>query len=448
MKNLIATKLVTLAACASKSVGTAASSTDHTPSRSQAFPSKTSLIASIPRGGGWDKDEQGSDSEPKQSAKKQNRSKKKRQRQKDTASKSKMDDKKSNGQNSSATPPKQKQEPPNKIVEEIVQQKDFYQILGVSKSASQVEIKKAYRRRAVNVHPDKTGGDRRAFDKVAESYDILSDETKRQIYDRFGKEGLANGGSTPSPSSYQDVFRSMFQQQSYGRPRQNYTMRYQLEVTLEDLYNGLTQDVVVSSPNERKRQKNVQVHIPKGSIQGQPIVLSGEMDFSDDTPGDLVFIVSQAPHPVFTRQGHDLAMELTISLEDAICGLQREIKHLDGSSFWIESARTDENPVMIQTGEVSYLLRKIWWTALKIIHLSPFILYCRFKFSKAEECPRRTKRMTMGICTFNFALRCPKPKMDPCQKRNRWSWVVCFQNFKVVLKEKNLRCRTEFAHCK
>lgn len=346
MKNLNATKLVTLAACVSKSVVSAGLPSDR-PTCSLGFLSKASQL----RGGGIDKDDQGSDYEPKKQSKKQNRSKKKRQRPKDATQKSKTHDDKAKDQKSPATPPKQDKDKPNKVVEEIVRQEDFYEILGISRSASAVEIKKAYRRRAVLVHPDKTGGDRRAFDKVAEGYDILSDDTKRQIYDRFGKDGLANGGS--SVSSYQDVFRNMFQQQSYGRPRQNRTMRYQLEVTLEDLYNGIVHDVVVTSPIERKRQKSVQVHIPKGSIQGQPIVLSGEMDFADDTPGDLVFVISQTPHPVFTRKGNDLAMEMTISLEEAICGLQREIKHLDGSSIWVESARNDGNPVMIQTGEVS-----------------------------------------------------------------------------------------------
>ncbi|CAJ1927684.1 unnamed protein product [Cylindrotheca closterium] len=258
--------------------------------------------------------------------------------------------------------------PNQRIVEEIVKQTDYYQILGIPNhkkgSLTKVEIQKAYRKRAVQVHPDKTGGDRRAFDKVAESFDVLSDDSKRELYDRFGKQGLGNGGASASgmPGQFQDIFQSMFQQggqrQSYGRTRQNYTMRYQIEVTLEELYNGTTQDVLVTAPTtERRRQKSVQVNIPKGSIPGQSIVLSGEMDFANDIPGDLIFVVSQRPHPVFTRKGHDLAMELEISLEEAICGLQREIRHLDGSNLWIASASREGNdaPHIIQTGEVQVL---------------------------------------------------------------------------------------------
>lgn len=255
--------------------------------------------------------------------------------------------------------------PNQEIVEEIVEQTDYYEILGIPNhkkgSVTKVEIQKAYRKRAVQVHPDKTGGDRRAFDKVAESFDVLSDDEKREIYNRYGKEGLENGGGgATGAGQFQDIFQSMFQQtggqrQSFGRTRQNYTMRYQIEVTLEDLYNGATQDVLVTAPStERRKPKSVEVHIPKGSISGQSIVLSGEMDFANDTPGDLIFVVSQRPHPVFTRKGHDLAMEMTISLEEAICGLKREIRHLDGSNVWIASAPNEgkETPRIIQTGEV------------------------------------------------------------------------------------------------
>jgi DnaJ-class molecular chaperone len=115
--------------------------------------------------------------------------------------------------------------------------------------------------------------------------------------------------------------------------------------------------VLVTPPNGRDKQKRVQVHISRGSISGQSILLSGEMDFAThDTPGDLIFVLTQAPHPIFTRKEHDLAMELTISLEEAICGLQRPIRHLDGTDIWILSARhNDETPIAIQTGDVQVL---------------------------------------------------------------------------------------------
>jgi DnaJ-class molecular chaperone len=112
-------------------------------------------------------------------------------------------------------------------------------------------------------------------------------------------------------------------------------------------------------------------------VSGQSIVLSGEADFNQETtPGDIIFILTQAPHKTFTRKGHDLAMELTIGLDEAICGFQRPIHHLDGTEIWIESAHntkhvysTDDgkgtsrdsvsqsisSPLIIQTGEVQVL---------------------------------------------------------------------------------------------
>lgn len=158
------------------------------------------------------------------------------------------------------------------------------------------------------------------------------------------------------------MFRSFFgpggsQQQPFRS--QNHTVRYQLEVTLEDLYNGLTKSILVEQPANGKR-KSVQVHIPRGMASGESVILSGEMDHVEDaTPGDLVFLLSQRQHPVFTRKGHDLAIEMEITLSEAICGVQgRTIRHLDGRVLTVSSARhnlKDGPPVLIQTGDVHVL---------------------------------------------------------------------------------------------
>jgi len=247
----------------------------------------------------------------------------------------------------------------NPVIEEILQHKDFYDVLGVPNTASERDIQKAYRKRCVQTHPDKTGGDRRAFDAVSEAYDILSDQSKRQVYNRYGKAGLDPSNSGIGAGGFGDdggassMFRNMFQQAAQNqqqRQRRNQSLRYQLEVTLEDLYYGRTQRVQVAPPHspfhqQQRRRKEVEVHISKGSVNGQSVILSGEVDFNDDNspPGDLVFILTQAPHATFTRKGHDLVMALTICLEEAVCGLKRPIKHLDGTEMWIESANYSDN---------------------------------------------------------------------------------------------------------
>jgi DnaJ-class molecular chaperone len=279
-----------------------------------------------------------------------------------------------------APKPKPKQQTPS-IIEEILKEKDYYKILGTTKQDAQnnpTAITKAYRRRAVQTHPDKTGGDRRAFDIVAEAYDVLSDDSKRQIYDRFGKQGLdptsaANNNNGPAGfSQAEDLFRSFFGGSSarnpyFQPPRRNRTVRYQLEVSLEDLYQGIERTVLVAppegGPGSSTSQKRVNVHVTRGALSGQSIVLSGEMDFDEtDTPGDLVFWLVQQSHPTFTRKGHDLALTLRISLQEAICGVTRNIRHLDGRELTIGSARQVTHgpidPILIQTGDVQVLKGK------------------------------------------------------------------------------------------
>lgn len=253
------------------------------------------------------------------------------------------------------SPPKKPQALP--IVEEILKEEDYYRILGITKGEKNpAVIKKSYRRRALQTHPDKTDGDRRAFDKVAEAYEVLSDDEKRQAYDRFGKKGLDGAGPGAGFSSAEELFRSFFDGGGRGgnpfpQPRRNRTARYQLEVTLEDLYKGLTRPVAIASPDHHHgrggggaRQKTVQVNIPRGALSGQSIRLPGAMDFDpDDTPGDLIFALHQRPHRRFTRKGHDLAVSMTISLDEAIHGVtSRTIRHLDGRSLTIASAREEQ----------------------------------------------------------------------------------------------------------
>lgn len=286
---------------------------------------------------------------------------------------------------------------PSRIVQDILDQDDYYEILGLS--SSQVKqaadplhlVTKAYRRRCVHTHPDKTGGDRRAFDKVADAYHVLSDDSKRKVYDRFGKKGLQHhqdgGGPTPFGGfgnlSPDDLFRSFFEggspfrQQAKPSYRANRTTRYQLEVSLLDLYQGLTKTVKVAPPAPNHFQarnpdpssiKSVQVHIPRGSLNGASIVLSGAVDYvPNQPPADLVFVLRQVPHPIFQRKGYDLAMTLTISLSEALCGFTKTLSHLDGKPLRVAFGEDhlDSNATQltafsgsIQTGDVHVLKGK------------------------------------------------------------------------------------------
>jgi molecular chaperone DnaJ len=126
--------------------------------------------------------------------------------------------------------------------------RDYYEVLGVAKNATEAEIKKAYRQMAVQHHPDKNPGDAVAeekFKECAEAYAVLSDSQKRAQYDRFGHAGMGGGGFDPGFSNIEDIFDifgfgDMFggRQRTRSRVQRGSDLRYDLEITLEEAANG------------------------------------------------------------------------------------------------------------------------------------------------------------------------------------------------------------------
>jgi molecular chaperone DnaJ len=131
---------------------------------------------------------------------------------------------------------------------------DFYEILGVSKSADADELKKAYRTLAMQCHPDRNPGDKSAeqkFKEISEAYDILRDDQKRAAYDRFGHAAFDGGGRGPGDfaftggfsGGFADIFEEMFGAMGAGRrtqagPARGSDLRYNIEVSLEDAFRG------------------------------------------------------------------------------------------------------------------------------------------------------------------------------------------------------------------
>lgn len=130
----------------------------------------------------------------------------------------------------------------------------YYDVLGVSKTATQDELKKAYRKAAIKNHPDK-GGDPEKFKELAQAYEVLSDPEKRKIYDQYGedalKEGMGGGGPAHNPF---DIFEQFFNPGAFGgggssrfsRQKQGEDVIHTLKVSLEDLYNGTTKKLSLS----------------------------------------------------------------------------------------------------------------------------------------------------------------------------------------------------------
>ncbi|MFZ0449211.1 MAG: molecular chaperone DnaJ [Desulfatiglandaceae bacterium] len=135
--------------------------------------------------------------------------------------------------------------------------RDYYEVLGVARDAGDDEIKKVYRKLALKFHPDRNPGDKEAeenFKEAAEAYEVLRDQEKRQIYDRFGHEGLKGTGFRGFSgfddifSSFGDIFEDFFGfgRQTGGRPRarQGTNLRYDLELSLEEAFYGKEEEIV------------------------------------------------------------------------------------------------------------------------------------------------------------------------------------------------------------
>ena len=240
--------------------------------------------------------------------------------------------------------------------------RDPYSVLGVSRSATDDEIKKAYRKQARKHHPDlnsnsKSSEDR--FKEISDAYDILSDKEKRHRYDQFGHEGLnpnfggfsgygpegfANtgfgqsgyrfnfGGS--SSASGNRIFEDILSDYLRGAGRKK-TGRHQasrgsdlehhLAIDFDQAYQGVTAVV-------RILHRKINVHIPPGVDTGSKIRVPGQgaPGLHGGPPGDLFLDITVRDHPLFRRMGKDVHMVLPISVEEAILGARVEIPSPSG----------------------------------------------------------------------------------------------------------------------
>ncbi len=240
---------------------------------------------------------------------------------------------------------------------------DYYKILGVSKDASDTEIKKAYRKLAMKYHPDHTKGDKAAeekFKKISEAYAVLSDKEKREQYDRFGSADFHQRFSQEDifrNFDFGDIFRefglgggpgggfrfsfgggSPFGGQSpYGGQRPQHAAKggdliYELPLTLAEIAAGASKQV---SFQHGERIEKLTVKIPKGMIDGKKIRLRGKGSPSPygGSPGDLFIKAKALADPTFQAEEHDLNINRTIKLSEALLGTQLAVPTLTGKSL-------------------------------------------------------------------------------------------------------------------
>ncbi|MEP2944952.1 MAG: molecular chaperone DnaJ [Lentilitoribacter sp.] len=291
---------------------------------------------------------------------------------------------------------------------------DFYELLGVSKSADEKELKSAFRKLAMKYHPDKNPDDDEAekkFKEINEAYETLKDPQKRSAYDRFGHAafeqggpgggaGFGGGGAGGFHDIFEDIFGDMMgggqrQRRSSGGRERGADLRYNMEISLEEAFEGKTAQIRVptsvscdtcsgsgakpgSSPTtcstcggigrvraaqgffsvERtcptchgngqmisdpctkcsgqgrvSEEKSLSVNIPAGIEDGTRIRVAGEGEAGQrgGPTGDLYIFLSVRPHEFFQREGADLYCMVPISMTKAALGGKFEVTTLDGS---------------------------------------------------------------------------------------------------------------------
>tara|TARA_B100001094_G_scaffold263670_1_gene265347 strand:- start:1029 stop:1814 length:786 start_codon:yes stop_codon:yes gene_type:complete len=200
---------------------------------------------------------------------------------------------------------------------------DPYNTLGVSKNATDTEIKSAYRRLAKQYHPD-AGGNESKFSDISNAYNYIKDANSRQNFEnkQFDPSNFQQSQNAFSQNfgNFNDIFNQMFTQNVRQRPPTSIV--YHVEI--EDVFNSATKNLNISLPNS-SITKPVKITIPKGILSGQEVIYQG----MSPNGGDLIvkFIIKQKEGYYVVK--HDVIQKLEISLKEAMIGTERIIQTLD-----------------------------------------------------------------------------------------------------------------------
>ena len=275
--------------------------------------------------------------------------------------------------------------------------KDYYSTLGVSKGATEKEIKQAFRKLARKHHPDVNPGDKAAesrFKDINEAYEVLGDPEKRKKYDELGanwrayEQAAAQGGPNPFAGQWnvntgggQGGFRTMTQEEmeemfgnqnpfsdffttffggGFGgreasgrtggartrvRQRPGRDVEHEMEFSLEEAYHGATRRLSLKHDG---RDRIVDVRIPAGVGEGSRVRVAGEGEVGTGgaSSGDLYLRVRLAPHPLFERKGRDLYVKAPVPVTTAVMGGEVEVPTISGKTVRLKiPALTQNNQV-------------------------------------------------------------------------------------------------------
>ncbi|HHL39441.1 MAG TPA: J domain-containing protein [Deltaproteobacteria bacterium] len=228
----------------------------------------------------------------------------------------------------------------------MVQGKDYYKILGVSKDASDETIKKAYRRLARKYHPDLHPGDKemeRKFKEINEAYGVLGNPDRRKEYDLSGKVSFEGMGPAYSGFDFKDFgfnfggFEDIFSEVFGARARRKGPVRgkdveHALHIDFVDACLGTEVEVVTPKSGFLRGGEKVKVKIPPGVRSGTRVRVAGrgEPGVMGGQPGDLYLRIFVNPHPYFRRVDNDIYLDVPITIGEAITGREIRVPTLDG----------------------------------------------------------------------------------------------------------------------
>lgn len=236
--------------------------------------------------------------------------------------------------------------------------KDYYKTLGVDKSASKDDIKKAFRKLAHEYHPDKKTGNEAKFKEVNEAYQVLSDDQKRAQYDRFGANGPQFGGQGGfggfDTSSFggmnfggfninfdgfgngqefdlNDIFSAFTGGGFGGRARKGRDIVLSLNISFKESILGVSKTIKIPSNSSQKDKKEVTIKIPAGIETGQMMKLQGYGEsFEQGQPGDMLIKIYVESHKTLRKEGIHLITDLKVKLTDAILGATYDVEGIEG----------------------------------------------------------------------------------------------------------------------
>jgi DnaJ-class molecular chaperone len=265
---------------------------------------------------------------------------------------------------------------------------DYYSILGVNKSASTEEIKKSYRKKSLEYHPDRPTGNSEKFKKISEAYETLGDNQKRQMYDMQRENPFMGGGGFPGFAGHQqagspdDIFKMFFggggpdmfghggpnifgaggpgirvsmnrnpmgqrvhifrNGQPVHIPQKPDNLEKKIEIDIKQSYFGgkvpLEIERTIINYNERRKEKEtIYVDIPIGIDNNEIITIKEKGNVLNDEKGDIKLSIRVVNKTDFKREGMNLVYEKQISLKESLVGFTFNIKHLSGKDYTINN---------------------------------------------------------------------------------------------------------------